>query len=89
MANTFAKRVLAKREVTAKKITLDLPALEFDDSVEATDFMYTVRDLLKSKALIKWAKDTDSNFSVDTLSSLKAAIKAYDKFLDTMEEAGE
>jgi len=60
---------------------------EFDDSATATDFMYGIGHLLKSKPLMGWAKITDENYSVRTVGKLKTAIAAYDAFLEEIERA--
>lgn len=59
----------------------------FDDSVDATEFMYKISDMMGADALEDWAAQTDKNFGTKTGSKLKAAAAAYKAFLDEMEKA--
>lgn len=61
---------------------------KFQDSTDATEFMFKINDMLQEKALLDWAKETDSNFSTRTVDKLKKASAAYNKFLEEMMEAG-
>lgn len=71
---------------TYKEIT-EAKGRNFEDSGEATDFMYGVITKMKAKQLENWAKITDQNFGTKTASKLNSAIKAYNAFLDEMEKA--
>jgi hypothetical protein len=43
---------------------------EFEDSLEATEFMEKLQEMLDDQRLKKWAKITDSNFGTQTADSL-------------------
>lgn len=60
---------------------------EYVDSAEATDEMYTVVEILNSKRLMAWAKSTDTNYGTKTVSDLKAAMAAFNSFIEKMDEA--
>ena len=59
----------------------------FKDSVEATDYIYSLLKRIKSPQLDKWSKIADVNFKTKSAQKLKAVIKAYESFLDEIEKA--
>lgn len=66
------------------------PSKEFDDSADATDFIHDIASRLEDKRLMRWAKDTDDNFTVKggtAVGQLKKSIAEFDKFLTMLEEA--
>ena len=60
---------------------------EFEDSLEATEFMEKLQEMLDDPRLKKWAKVTDSNFGTQTAGSLWLVRLAYDNFINSMSEA--
>lgn len=64
-------------------------AAEFEDSSEATGFVYTIQSKLKDPRLMNWAKATDENFTLshEAQAKLTQAIEAYDKFVTILENA--
>ena len=62
---------------------------QFDDSVEATEFMETLYDMLNDERLENWAEDTDCNHSTTTHQTLKIVKAKYGDFVNEMYEAGE
>lgn len=60
---------------------------KFDDSVDATEFMGKIGDMLNADALDDWCKETDSNFDVSTRAKLSKVYAAYNDFMNEMEKA--
>lgn len=60
---------------------------EFEDSVEATEFMANMLALLECPAIVAWAKATDSNFATNTFDKLCESHQAFDDFYEEMENA--
>lgn len=86
------KTYLAKssnESLNEAKVTLDVSSSRFDDSGDATSFMYGLQTALKSKALVDWAKATDMNFDTSSQRHLRAAVDAYEKFIKEIEKADE
>ena len=60
---------------------------EFTDSVEATEFMEKLEDMINDPRLKDWANETDDNYGQNTANDLHKARKAYKKFMKKMFEA--
>lgn len=60
---------------------------EFEDSLEATEFMEKLQGMLEDPRLKNWAKITDENYGTETLASLRLTKLAYDEFIDAMHNA--
>lgn len=61
--------------------------VSFYDSVEATEYLDDVLSRMKTKAVSDWVKQTDKNFDVNSKDALKAAIIAFEKFINELEKA--
>ena len=57
---------------------------EFEDSLEATEFMEKLDSMLNDPRLKDWANETDDNYDQDTANDLHRARKAYKKFIYKM-----
>lgn len=76
MAKTFTQ-FLSEQKIPPK----------FEDSVDATEFMDTIHQMIKSKALKDWAKLTDQNYDTQTVSKLDKLRSAMLDFLDEIDKA--
>lgn len=61
--------------------------LDFEDSAEATDFMFDISANMNSIKLGRWAMETDRNYHTKSKAALEEAVKAYNAFLEIMESA--
>ena len=62
---------------------------EFKDSLEATEFMEHIHDLLNDERLKDWADATDDNYSATTSQTLAIVVDKYNDFVNQMYDAGE
>ena len=62
-------------------------ATEFNDSSEATGFVYTIQSMLEDGRLKDWAKATDENFTLssEAQEKLAQATKAFNEFVEILE----
>jgi len=60
---------------------------EFQDSVEATDYVYDVLGSMSDMKLRRWVNTTDTNYSTECKAKLDKAITAYEEFLDELNSA--
>lgn len=61
---------------------------EFEDSVQATEFMETIQDMLSDPRLHHWIRETDSNYGSNLLPVIEKMQQDYDQFFDTMCNVG-
>ena len=57
---------------------------EFHNSVEATEFMETLNEMLNDPRLEDWANETDDNYGQITSQSLACTRSAYAGFMTQM-----
>ena len=57
---------------------------EFTDSVEATEFMIQLHEMLTDPRLEDWANATDDNYGQTTSQALACAKQSYSDFMDQM-----
>lgn len=62
-------------------------AKEFEDSLEATEFMEQLQSMLKDERLLEWAKITDYNYGTRSTPKLVEVSRCFDTFLQTMYDA--
>ncbi len=72
---------------TAGKTAVVESATKFDDSVDATEFMQKIGDMISSPVLYNWAKSTDENFDTNTQSKLQKLNDAFSVFMEEMDKA--
>lgn len=60
---------------------------KFEDSSDATAFFEDIQTRMNARVLMQWAKSTDNNFDTNAVAKLKAAITAYNAFIDELESA--
>ncbi len=60
---------------------------EFDNSLEATEFMEKLQEMLDDSRLKKWTEVTDCNFGTQTADSLWLVRLAYEGFINSMRKA--
>jgi len=55
---------------------------EFQDSVEATEFLEKLQSMLHDPRLAQWVKDTDDNFNTDACQHLSHAKEGFDRIFE-------
>ena len=60
---------------------------KFEDSADATDYIFGLAHQMKSKAMTDLAKLTDHNFGTKCELKLKTAINAFDEYCNELEKA--
>ena len=60
---------------------------KFEDSSDATAFFDDIQTRMNARVLMQWAKSTDDNFDTGAVAKLKAAITAYNAFIDELGSA--
>lgn len=57
---------------------------EFEDSVEATEFMETLNEMLNDPRLEDWANATDDNYGQTTSQALACSRAPFADFMNQM-----
>lgn len=61
---------------------------KFEGSMEATEHMMEIEEMLQDERLTEWVEATDANFGTDAVRKLAIARAALTDFLETMDAAG-